>query len=163
KDGTSPSITALPGGGYEMAFQANTGSLWSVGTDPHGDWGLGMKDGTSPSIAARSAGGIAMACHATTGRLRSVGADPQRSCRLGARLRDLLGEPVALEVELRAEHGDLGEVERVVLRAQERPGRGAVVDRRLGGGTPGVLELVAAERVRVPEDRVDRLVRLHAP
>ena len=28
EDGTSPAITALPGGGYEVAFQANTGHLW---------------------------------------------------------------------------------------------------------------------------------------
>ena len=39
------------GGGYEMAFQANTGALWSVGpADMHGAWGFGMANGTSPSI-----------------------------------------------------------------------------------------------------------------
>jgi hypothetical protein len=47
---TSPSITALSGGGYEMAFQANTGHLWSWGSVNKGDWGLGMKGTTSPSI-----------------------------------------------------------------------------------------------------------------
>lgn len=47
--GTSPAITSL-GGGYEVAFQANTGSLWTVGTDSHGAWNLGMMAGTSPAI-----------------------------------------------------------------------------------------------------------------
>ncbi len=32
KSGTSPSITALSDGGYEMAFQANTGEPVTVGT-----------------------------------------------------------------------------------------------------------------------------------
>lgn len=49
--GTSPAITALPNGGYEVAFQANTTSLWTVGTDPHGAWNLGMRTGTNPAIA----------------------------------------------------------------------------------------------------------------
>src|SRR3954462_630525 len=81
----------------------------------------------------------------------------------GARLSELLAVPVPLEVELRAEYRDLREVERVVLRAPEGPERRPEVDRRLRGGTPRVLELVAAERIDVPEDRVDRLVRVHAP
>ena len=67
--GTSPSIAALSTGGYEMAFQANTGSLWSVGSDQHGSWGYGMMAGTSPSIAALSTGGYEMAFQANTGSL----------------------------------------------------------------------------------------------
>src|SRR5581483_8775641 len=50
--GTSPSITGLPGGGYEMAFQANTGRLIAYGSAGNTDTGQGMKAGTSPSIAA---------------------------------------------------------------------------------------------------------------
>jgi hypothetical protein len=51
--GTSPSIAALPGGGWQAAFQANTGNLWVVGAkgDP-GDTHLGMRPGTSPSITS---------------------------------------------------------------------------------------------------------------
>ena len=30
--GTSPAITGAAGGGYEVAFQANTGNLWTVGS-----------------------------------------------------------------------------------------------------------------------------------
>jgi hypothetical protein len=48
--GTSPGITALTNGSYEVAFQANTDSLWTVGTDNHGSWNLGMMAGTSPGI-----------------------------------------------------------------------------------------------------------------
>jgi hypothetical protein len=50
-NGTSPTITAV-NGSYEVAFQANTGSLWTVGEDPHGAWGLGMMNGTSPTITS---------------------------------------------------------------------------------------------------------------
>ena len=45
--GTSPSITGLANGGYEVAFQANTGYLYTIGSDMHGSWGLGMMPGTS--------------------------------------------------------------------------------------------------------------------
>lgn len=51
--GTSPSITALSGGGYEVAFQANNSQLWSVGMGPEAnniDTEQGMAPGTSPSI-----------------------------------------------------------------------------------------------------------------
>jgi hypothetical protein len=50
KAGSSPSITGLTNGSFEVAFQANTGSLWSMGSDVHGDWRLGMMGKTSPSI-----------------------------------------------------------------------------------------------------------------
>jgi hypothetical protein len=49
RTGTSPAITLL-GGSYEVAFQANTGHLWTVGSDNHGDWGSVMSAGTSPTI-----------------------------------------------------------------------------------------------------------------
>ena len=38
------------GGAYEVAFQGSNGNLWTLGSDPHGDWGLSMMSGTSPSI-----------------------------------------------------------------------------------------------------------------
>jgi hypothetical protein len=50
--GTSPSIAALAGGGYEVAFQANTGLLWEVGSYINFNTQLGMRAGTSPSITA---------------------------------------------------------------------------------------------------------------
>ena len=55
--GTSPSIASDPseneltGGEYEIAFQANTGVLWSTGLYNQGSWDLTMAPGTSPSIA----------------------------------------------------------------------------------------------------------------
>jgi hypothetical protein len=48
KAGTSPSITAL-GGGYQVAFQANTGLLWMIGEVAKGDTGLAMAANTSAS------------------------------------------------------------------------------------------------------------------
>jgi hypothetical protein len=46
--GTSPSITAVPGGGCQCAFQANAGDWWVVGTaDDRGDMHLGMMAGTN--------------------------------------------------------------------------------------------------------------------
>ena len=52
--GTSPAITGLPGGGYQVAFQANTGILWTVAAAPGQNLGLGMMTGTSPAITALS-------------------------------------------------------------------------------------------------------------
>ena len=47
--GTSPSIAG--GGSYNIAFQANTGNLWTYGTAGSGDRRLGMARGSSPTIA----------------------------------------------------------------------------------------------------------------
>jgi hypothetical protein len=33
----------------QIAFQANTGSLWTVGSAGNRDWNLGLRNGTSPS------------------------------------------------------------------------------------------------------------------
>jgi hypothetical protein len=41
----------LPGGGYEVAFQASTGHLWVEGSGGTGDTGLSMMAGTSPALA----------------------------------------------------------------------------------------------------------------
>ena len=51
--GTSPSITETQTESYVVAFQANTGSLWSVGLNQSAhSYGLGMMAGTSPSLAS---------------------------------------------------------------------------------------------------------------
>jgi hypothetical protein len=67
--GTSPSIAALPGGGYEAAFQANNGVLWlySSLSGTGSSTGLGMEKGTSPSIAALPGGGYVVAFQANSG------------------------------------------------------------------------------------------------
>src|SRR4051812_7439131 len=57
---------------------------------------------------------------------------------LRPRLGDLLRVPVALPLLLVGEDRQLGEVERIVARPEERPEGGAVVEYRLGGGPPGV-------------------------
>jgi hypothetical protein len=61
--------------GYEAAFQANTGELWTVGSDMHASWGYGMASGTSPGIARLSNGGYEVAFQANTGDLWTVGSD----------------------------------------------------------------------------------------
>jgi hypothetical protein len=55
--GTSPAITALPTkDSFQLAFQANTGDLWSVGDAGNRDYGLAMMAGTSPAITALAYG-----------------------------------------------------------------------------------------------------------
>jgi len=56
KAGTNPSIAALPGGGWMVAFQANTGYLWVVGTGGVFNQVAPMAPNTSPSIASRPNG-----------------------------------------------------------------------------------------------------------
>ena len=64
--GTSPSIND----GGEIAFQANTGSLWTLGSGGGGDSGAGMMAGTSPSINDISG---EVAFQANTGNLWTLG------------------------------------------------------------------------------------------
>ncbi len=72
--GTSPSIAASPGGGYQVAFQANTGNLYRYASaSGAANLDQGMKSGTSPSIAALPGGGYQMAFQANTGDLVVVG------------------------------------------------------------------------------------------
>jgi hypothetical protein len=54
--GTSPSITVFAAGGYQIAFQANTKNLYTIGRLPGGNSGLGMAPGTSPSISGLGQG-----------------------------------------------------------------------------------------------------------
>ena len=49
--GTSPSITVVGSSAFEVAFEANTSSLWTVGNAGNEDWSLGMMVGTSPSAS----------------------------------------------------------------------------------------------------------------
>jgi hypothetical protein len=82
--GTSASIAALPGAGWQAAFQANTGDLWVVGTkDDRGDMKLGMMVGTSPSITALPGAGWEAAFQANTGDLWVVGGDNRGDMKLG--------------------------------------------------------------------------------
>ncbi|MGD0064007.1 MAG: hypothetical protein ABSB76_11275, partial [Streptosporangiaceae bacterium] len=53
--GTSPSLTQLSTGGFEVAFQNTTGSLITWGPDGVLNWGA-EKAGTSPSITAMPSG-----------------------------------------------------------------------------------------------------------
>jgi Peptidase family M23 len=71
--GTSPSIAALPGGGYQVALQTNTGELWSLGNIEYKDWNAGMAPGTSPSICALAGGGYQIALQTNTGELWTLG------------------------------------------------------------------------------------------
>jgi len=81
--GTSPSVTALYGGGHQIAFQANNGDLWTTGDWGTGDLGLGMKAGTSPSIAALPRGGFEIAFQANTGVLWTTGTAGTTDWNLG--------------------------------------------------------------------------------
>jgi cell wall-associated NlpC family hydrolase len=82
--GTSTATgSTAPSNGYEVAFQANTGNLWTVGTDQHGDWGLGMMPGTSPAITRLTTGGYEVAFQANTGNLWVAGAAGTGDLRLG--------------------------------------------------------------------------------
>ncbi len=81
-----------PCGGYEIAFQANTGILWTVlpnqsGVPVGASTGLGMKAGTSPAIAGVP-GGTEIAFQANTGALwfvppSGVGAPTSQSVKDG--------------------------------------------------------------------------------
>jgi hypothetical protein len=67
----------------EVAFQANTGSLWSMGSDLHGDWGQKMMAGTNPSITALSGGGYEMAFQTNAGTLTTIGSAGNNNWKLG--------------------------------------------------------------------------------
>ena len=77
---TSPDV-AVSGGSYQIAFQANTGDLWTRTSSLGSPWsnvvykdtGLGMKAGTSPSVVAQATGGFQIAFQANTGILWTDG------------------------------------------------------------------------------------------
>ncbi|MDQ3369206.1 MAG: hypothetical protein M3680_27585 [Myxococcota bacterium] len=64
----------------DVAFQANTSNLWTLG---RGDWRLGMLPGTSPSIAALRGGGVQVAFQSNTKSLWTVGAAGNKNWDLG--------------------------------------------------------------------------------
>ncbi|WP_080430947.1 M12 family metallopeptidase [Burkholderia ubonensis] len=67
----------------EAVFQADTGSLWAIGSDYRGDMQLGMMAGTSPSITALPEGDWELAFQANTGSLWVVGSDYRGDMQLG--------------------------------------------------------------------------------
>jgi hypothetical protein len=71
---TAPYLELKPPSGFEAAFQANTGDLWTY-SSASGAANLkqGMKAGTSPGIAALATGGFETAFQANTGDLIAVG------------------------------------------------------------------------------------------
>ncbi|MDP9075264.1 MAG: M23 family metallopeptidase, partial [Actinomycetota bacterium] len=82
---TSQNIAGTSPAGYQAAFQANTGDLYTlssagVATDTH----YGMRAGTSPAITAVG-GGYEVAFQANTGDLWTVGADNHGTWNLGMR------------------------------------------------------------------------------
>ena len=84
RPGTSPAITALPSGGFEIAFQANTGTLWTTGNAGTGNTGLGMNPASSPSIAALTGeNGYQAAFEANTNTLWTTGTLGTRNTILG--------------------------------------------------------------------------------
>lgn len=62
-------------GGYQVAFQANTGAMISFGDGGGWNTGQGMKAGTSPSYTRLNDGRMLMAFQANTGNLIVVGPD----------------------------------------------------------------------------------------
>lgn|GEM_PF-1570220 len=81
--GTSPSITALSGGGYEIAYQASNGHPATVGTAGTTTWPVAMMPGTSPAITALAGGGYEVAFQAATSELITVGNGGDTSWGLG--------------------------------------------------------------------------------
>jgi hypothetical protein len=57
--GTSPAISPLVGGGFKVAFQANTTNLWTGGPTGWTDTRFGMMAGTSPGITTATTSGFA--------------------------------------------------------------------------------------------------------
>ncbi len=66
-----------------VAFQANTGELWTGATTSIGPAHLGMMHGTSPSIVALSGGGYEIAFQANTGELWTTGTAGTTNWHLG--------------------------------------------------------------------------------
>ena len=78
-----PADPGWPAGPFEVAFQANTGSLWTAASGGSADWGLGMMPDTSPAVAALTGGGFEVAFQANTGHLWTVGTAGCRDWPLG--------------------------------------------------------------------------------
>ena len=83
--GTSPAITTLTGGGTQIAFQANTGMLWTAGAAGTRSLGIAMAPGTSPSITALAKNGYAIAVQGSDSVLRTTGTMGNTAWGLGMR------------------------------------------------------------------------------
>jgi hypothetical protein len=70
-------------GGYQTAFQANTGNLYTAGDLVAGDLRQGMAAGTSPSVAVLSTGGYEAAMQTNTGELLIYGNGGSSNLHLG--------------------------------------------------------------------------------
>ena len=82
--GTSPSVAALSGGGYEAVFQANNNDLYGYASSgATTNTGLGMAPSTSPSIAGLSTGGWEAAFQANNTVLWTVGSSGNSDWNLG--------------------------------------------------------------------------------
>ncbi len=81
--GPGSPFTPIGSGGWETAFESNSGELWGVGADNRGALRLGMMPGTSPSITALSTGGWETAFQANNGELWLVGSDDRGAMHLG--------------------------------------------------------------------------------
>jgi hypothetical protein len=68
---------------YEVAFQANTGSLWTDGGVGTGNQGLGMLAGTSPSITRYNTAGYETAFQGGNGDLWAQGSNGGGDLGLG--------------------------------------------------------------------------------
>jgi hypothetical protein len=66
-----------------MAFQANVGTLITIGSAGNKNWQLGMKAGSSPSITGLTNGSFEFAFQANTGNLWSWGSDVHGDWKLG--------------------------------------------------------------------------------
>lgn len=66
---TSPAITTVTGGGYEVAYQDPENYLTVAGAAQDADTALGMMSGTDPALAPTPDGGVVAAFQANTGVL----------------------------------------------------------------------------------------------
>jgi hypothetical protein len=73
----------VPTGGYDVAFQANTGALWTVGGSNFVVGNQRMMAGTSPGITALPTGGDETAFQSSTGTLWTAGALDTTSWQAG--------------------------------------------------------------------------------
>ena len=111
RNGLSTPTPQVPTRAIEVAFQANTGSLWTVGSAGERNWNLGMMAGTDPSIAALEDGGYEVAFQSNNGDLWTVGSAGNRNWGLGM-MRSSNPSITALkgggyQVAFQANNGDL--------------------------------------------------------
>ena len=137
---TAAASTVLSGGA-EVAFQANTGELWTVGSAIDTADNARLSSGTSPSIIALASGGDEVALQASTGLLWTVGSAVNVNWALGMRpgtspaIAALAGG--GYEVAFQANTGSLWTVGSAVDRAWPlgmSPGTSPAIAGLVGGG-----------------------------